>query len=65
MIAKANSASLLNKRDGHISKYRHKNKFTRKCFKNKQNVILLILFVNICSFCFRYKKNVVDRLMIG
>ena len=35
MIAKANSASLLNKRDELVSKCRHMNKFTLKCFKNR------------------------------
>ena len=48
MIARANSASLLNKRDELVSKYRDMNKFTLKCFKNRQNIILMILFVNIC-----------------
>ena len=64
MIARASSASLLNKRDELVSKCRHMNKFTLKCFKNRQNIILMILFVNICSFRFRYKTNV-DHLMIG
>ena len=35
MIARANSASLLNKRDELVSKCRHMNKFTLKCFKNR------------------------------
>ena len=35
IIARANSASLLNKRDELFSKYRHTNNFTLKCFKNK------------------------------
>ena len=35
MITRANSASLLNERDELVSKYRHMNKFTLKCFKNK------------------------------
>ena len=35
MIARANSASLLNKRDERVSKCRHMNKFTLKCFKNR------------------------------
>ena len=35
MIARANSASLLNKRDKLVSKCRHMNKFTLKCFKNR------------------------------
>ena len=64
MIARANSASLLNKGDELVSKCRHMNKFTLKCFKNRWNVILMILFVNICSFRFRYKTNV-DHLKIG
>ena len=34
MIARANSASL-NKRDELVSKCRHINKFTLKCFKNR------------------------------
>ena len=33
MIPRANSASLLNKRDVLVSKCRHMNKFTPKCFK--------------------------------
>ena len=65
LIARANSASLLNKRDELVSKCRHMNKFTLKCFKNKQSVILMILLVTICSFRFRYKTNIVDHLMIG
>ena len=35
MIARANSASLLNKRDELASKCRHMNKFTLKRFKNR------------------------------
>ena len=35
VIARANSASLLNKRDELVSKCRHMNKFTLKCFKNR------------------------------
>ena len=35
MIARANSASLLNKRNELVSKCRHMNKFTLKCFKNR------------------------------
>ena len=36
MITRANnSASLLNERDELVSKYRHMNKLTLKCFKNK------------------------------
>ena len=35
MIARANSASLLNKRDELVSEYPHTNYFTLKCFKNK------------------------------
>ena len=35
MMARANSASLLNKRDELVSKCRHMNKFTLKCFKNR------------------------------
>ena len=35
LIARANSASLLNKRDELVSKCRHMNKFTLKCFKNR------------------------------
>ena len=35
LIARANSACLLNKRDELISKCRHINKFTLKCFKNR------------------------------
>ena len=65
LIARANSASLFNKRDELVSKCRHLNKFTLKFFKNRQNVILLILFITICSFRFRYITNIVDRLMIG
>ena len=34
LIARANSASLLNKRDELVSKCRRMNKFTLKCFKN-------------------------------
>ena len=62
MTDRANSANLLNKRDERASKCRHMNKFTLKCFKNRWNIILIILFVNICSF---RKTNVVDHLMIG
>ena len=62
MIARANSASLLNKLDELVSKCCHMNKFTLKCFKNRQNVILIVLFLNICSFRFRYKTNVVDPI---
>ena len=64
-IPTANSASLLNKRDELVSKCRHMTKFTLKCFKNRYNVILMMLFVNICSFRFSYKTNVVNHLMIG
>ena len=63
LIARANSTCLSNKRDELISKCHHMNKFTLKCFKNRQNVILVIL--NACSFRFRYKANVVDHMMIG
>ena len=35
MIARANSASLLNKRDELVSKCHHMNKFTLKCLKNR------------------------------
>ena len=35
MIPRANSASLLNKRDEIVSKCGHMNNFTMKCFKNK------------------------------
>ena len=35
LIARANLACLLNKRDELISKCRHINKFTLKCFKNR------------------------------
>ena len=35
LIARANSASLLNKRDELISKCRCMNKFTVKCFKKR------------------------------
>ena len=35
MIARANLASLLTKRDEIVSKYRQMNKFTLKCFKNR------------------------------
>ena len=55
----------MNKRDELVSKCRHMNKFTLKCFKNRWNVILMILFVNIRSFRFGYKTNVVNHLMIG
>ena len=49
-----------------ISKCRHMNKFTLKCFKNRWNIILMILFANIFSFRFKHKTNVVDHhLMIG
>ena len=65
LIARANSATLLNKRDELVSKCRHMNKFTLKCFKNRQSVILMILLVTICSRRFRYKTNIVDHLMIG
>ena len=64
-IPTANSASLLNKRRELVSKCRHMTKFTLKCFKNRYNVILMMLFVNICSFRFSYKTNVVNHLMIG
>ena len=50
LIARANSASLLKKRDELVSKYRHMKTCRLKCFKNRQNVILLILFITICSF---------------
>ena len=36
MIAKADLSSLLNTRDEFISKWRHMNKFTLKCFKVSQ-----------------------------
>ena len=65
MIARANLASLLSKRDELVSKCRHRNKFTLKYFQNRQNFILMILLVNICSFRFRHKTNVVDYLVIG
>ena len=65
LIARADSESLLNKRDQLVSKCHHMNKFTLKCSKNWQNVILLILFITICSFRFRYKTNIADHLMIG
>ena len=35
LITRANSASLLNKRDELVSKCRHMNKFTLKCFKSR------------------------------
>ena len=35
MIARTNSANLLNKHDELVSKYRHMNTFTLKCFKNR------------------------------
>ena len=35
LIAGAKSASLLKKRDELVSKCRHMNKFTLKCFKNR------------------------------
>ena len=35
LIARANSASLLNKRDELVSKCSHMNKFTLKCFRNR------------------------------
>ena len=35
LIARANSATLLNKRDELVSRCRHMNKFTLKCFKNR------------------------------
>ena len=35
LIARVNSASLLNKRDELVSKCRHMNKLTLKCFKNR------------------------------
>ena len=35
MIARADSASLLNKRDEFVPKCRHMNKFRLKCFKNR------------------------------
>ena len=35
MIARDNSASLLNKRDELVPKCRHMNKFRLKCFKNR------------------------------
>ena len=35
LIARANSESLLNKRDELVSKCRHMNKFSLKCFKNR------------------------------
>ena len=35
LIARANSVSLLNKRDELVSKCCHRNKFTLKCFKNR------------------------------
>ena len=50
LIARANSTTLLSKRDELVSKCCYMDKFTLKCFKNKQNVILMIFFVNICSF---------------
>ena len=65
LIARADSESLLNKRDELVSKCHHMNKFSPKCSKNWQNVILLILFITICSFRFRYKTNIADHLMIG
>ena len=65
LIARANSATLLNNRDELVSKCRHMNKFTLKCFKNRKSVILMILLVTIYSFRFRYKTNIVDHLMIG
>ena len=46
LIARANSASLLNKCNGLVLQCPHMNKFTVKCFKNKQNVISV--------FCFMY-----------
>ena len=65
LIPRGNSASFLNKRDELVSKCRHMNKFTLKCFKNRENVILLILFITISSFCFRYETDIVDHLMIA
>ena len=35
LISRANSASLLNKRDELVSKCCHMNKYTLKCFKNR------------------------------
>ena len=35
MMARANSASLLNKHDEFVSELFHMNKFTLKCFKNR------------------------------
>ena len=65
LFARASSTRLLYKRDQLISKCPYMNKFTLKRFKNRQNIILMILFVNACFFRFRYKANVVDHLMIG
>ena len=55
----------MNKRNELVSKCRHMNKFTLKDFKNSQNVILMILFVNIRSFRLGHKTNAADDLMIG
>ena len=35
LIARANSACLLNQRDELVSKCRYMNNFTQKCFKNR------------------------------
>ena len=63
-IARANNSTcLLNKHNKLVSKCHHMNKFTLKHFKN--NVIFIILFLNVCSFHFRYKAKLAEHLMIG
>ena len=39
MIAPANSANLLNKRDELVSKCHHMSKIILKCFKNKKSIV--------------------------
>ena len=52
LISRADPNVLLNKRDELVSKCRHRNKFTLKCFKDRYGNLVYVI---ILAFLSRYK----------
>ena len=55
LIARADSNVLLNKRDELVTKCRHRNKFTLKCFKDRYDNLYYLVYVIMFVFLSKYK----------
>ena len=65
LITRGHPNVLLNKRDELVSKCCHRNKFTLKCFQDRQENLHVLVYVIIFVFFFLGINIVEHHLMIG